>query len=501
MKSTAETSVLPEQRTDSRPAPDRTASAPRRGHHGLVPRGLGHVAESPMFEGRFGRMFRNLPPLVLSEAEIIALAERMVERSPGDPGLDNPDIPSGYTFLGQFIDHDITHDPTPLQVQRRDPDALTNFRSPFFDLDSVYGRGPADQPYLYDDEHPGRLLTTERDGLVDLQRNAQESAIIPEPRNDENVIITHLQLTLQHFHNTVLDKLPELREPGRDPAESDFETAQRMVRWHYQWVVIHDFLPRMVGTETFNDVLRSAPLTGRGRAVERTELRHYAWRNNPFMPVEFSVAAYRFAHSLVRSRYKLNTAVPDLPIFTAEPISESDPLTHLGGSRKLPRGWQIEWRRFFPLGDGSEPEPSRAIDPFLVPPLMELPEEAAEGIASLARRNLTRGVSLGLPSGQAVARAMGLEPLSDADLNLPKPGPAPLWYYILREAEATAQGRHLGPVGGRIVAEVFLGLLAADPASYLSNDPGWRPTLEGAKEGDFTMSDLIRFTGFGLGEE
>ncbi|QBI53916.1 peroxidase family protein [Streptomonospora litoralis] len=500
MKSTVETTEVPEQRTG--PATAQHRSAPRRGRgHGAGLRGLGHVPESPLYEGRFGRMFRRLPPLALGEDEITALAERMVERSPGDPGLDNPRIPSGYTFLGQFIDHDITHDPTPLQVGRRDPDALTNFRSPFFDLDSVYGRGPADQPYLYDDEKPGHFLVPERDGQYDLQRNAQGSAIIPDPRNDENLFVTHLQLTLQLFHNEVLDALPELPESARLGEEDDFAAAQGIVRRHYQWVVIHDFLRRIVGEETFRDVLRSAQPTARGRGVERPDLRYYRWRNNPFMPVEFSVAAYRFGHSLIRARYKLNTSVPQLPIFTADPVSESDPLSHLGGFRALPEGWQIEWRRFFPLGaDGGGPESARAIDPFLAPPLMELPEEAAEGVASLARRNLTRGVSLGLPSGQSVACAMGVEPLADADLGLPRPGPAPLWYYILREAEVVAEGRHLGPVGGRIVAEVFLGLLAADPASYLSRDPGWKPTLESAEDGDFTMSDLIRFTGFGLGE-
>ncbi|MUL40816.1 peroxidase [Streptomonospora sp. PA3] len=446
-------------------------------------------------------MFRRLPALVLSEAEIAELAQRMVERNPGDAGLDNPDIPAGYTYLGQFIDHDLTHDPTPLQLRRNDPDALTNFRSPFFDLDSVYGRGPGDQPYLYDDDNPGRFLVQRRDGLLDLQRNAQETAIVADPRNDENIFVSHLQLTLQLFHNTVMDRLPQLRESGSGPDEDDFTAAQRIVRWHYQWVVVHDFLRRIVGEQTFQDALRSTSPTGRGGPVERPDLRFYHWRNNPFMPVEFSAGAYRFGHSLVRGRYKLNTTVPPLPIFTPEPISESDPLSHFGGFRALPPNWQIEWRRFFPLdGNGSGPQLSRAIDPFLVPPLTELPEEAAPGVGALARRNLTRGVSLGLPSGQAVARAMGVEPLADSQLESPRRGAAPLWYYVLREAEVLGGGRHLGPVGGRIVAEVFLGLLAADPASYLSRDPGWRPTLEGSGDGEFTMSDLIRFTGFGLAE-
>ncbi|MDA0566341.1 heme peroxidase family protein [Streptomonospora sp. S1-112] len=477
------------------PQPDAPART-----HGFVQRGLARVPESPLFEGRFGRMFRRLRPLLLSRDEIADLAARMADQPPAEPELDNPGIPAGYTYLGQFIDHDLTFDPTPLQARQDDPDALTNFRTPRFDLDCLYGRGPADQPYLYDAERPGRFLIGRHDDQFDLPRNEQQTALIGDPRNDENIIVSQLQLTMLLFHNAVLDRAEELRAAEPAPEPDDFTLAQRIVRWHYQWVVVHDFLRRIVGEETLDAVLRREPRVPGGRPVEKAVPEFFRWRRAPFIPVEFSGAAYRFGHSLVRARYKFNTTVPALPIFTPEPIAQSDPLSHLGGFRILPPVWQIEWPRFFPLEEGREPVPARAVDTRIVPPLLELPPEAAAGVASLVERNLTRGVRLGLPSGQAVAGAMGLDPLSHADLGLPRRGGAPLWYYVLREAEVLAGGRHLGPVGGRIVAEVFVGLLAADPSSYLSTDPAWTPTLPSARPGEFTMSDLIRFTGFGLAE-
>lgn len=469
-------------------------AAPERSHGYLV-RGLGQLPTSHLAQGRFGRMFRRLPPLVPSAERIDQIAQRMVEASPTGTDGDNDKIPAGYTYLGQFLDHDLTFDPTPLGERQNDPDALTNFRTPRFDLDSVYGRGPADQPYLYEDPRAGRLLIGEHDNELDLPRNGRGTALIGDPRNDENVLVSQLHLTMLQFHNKVLDKVCDLPVDVRGD-ESRFAVAQRVVRWHYQWMLVHDFLRRVVGDKTLNAVLVREPLIPGGQPVEQVRLQFLHWSRQVFMPVEFSVAAYRFGHSMIRSGYALNSIVR-APIFTPDPASK-DPLAHLGGFRPLPPFWQIEWARFFPLAGQPAPQSSRKIDTALAPPLFEMPPEQAVGLRSLAARNLTRGARIGLPAGQDVARAMGVTPLTDAELALPTPGPAPLWYYILREAQERAGGRHLGPVGGRIVAEVFLGILREDPSSYLSNEPGWRPFLPSATPDTFTMPDLIAFTGFGL---
>ena len=479
--------------------PELLASAlPVRGHADPV-RGLQRVAESRLVQGRFGRMFRGLPPLQLSAAAVRALAGLMAEGDTVGGKNDNPDVPAGYTYLGQFLDHDLTFDPASSLERQNDPDALTNFRTPRFDLDSVYGRGPADQPYLYSDTRPDRFLVDRRDGLLDLPRNSQGRALIGDPRNDENVLVSQVHLTLLRFHNAVVKRLREFPAAAPRPGETSFAAAQRVVRWHYQWVLAHDFLRRVVGAETHGSVLVREPLVPGGTPVEQVRRRFYSWQSEPFIPVEFSVGAYRIGHSMVRAGYDLNTTVTGVPILPDGPIRTADPLSHLGGFRPLPAQWQVEWRRFFDVGRRAPGlQLSRILNTKIAPPLLELPPEVAAGISSLAERNLLRGVRLGLPSGQDVARAMGVAPLSDRQLLLPEPGAAPLWWYVLREAKVLGAGRHLGPVGGRIVAEVFLGVLEADPSSYLKAEPGWRPFLPAATKNDFTMGDLIAFADFGL---
>lgn len=476
-------------------------------NHAYVARGLGYVPESSLRTGLFGRMFRRLAPYIPDDTRIDAIAQLMSE--PHDAALDGK-IPAGYTYVGQFIDHDITFDPTSSLQRQNDPDALANFRTPRFDLDSVYGRGPKEQPYIYEKSmgtEPHHFVIGkakgEARGELDLPRDPRGIALIGDPRNDENVILGQLQVTFMLFHNKVCDWLTSDNSAEykhhRTAGEAVFDCAQRLVRWHYQWMVVHDFLKRIVDTTTYSDVLRHDHLIPQSDPVEQANLRFFSWRHQIFMPIEFAVAAYRFGHSMVRPAYTLNSTVSPLPIFT--PGAMTDPhnaLKHLGGFRRLPANWQIEWGRFFDLGNEEDVQHSRRIDRHLAPPLLDLPPELAGGeMTSLARRNLTRGARLGLPSGQQVALAMGVEPLDDEDLDLPGKGPSPLWYYVLREAELQEGGRTLGTVGSRIVAEVFLGMLSADPSSYLTNAPGWKPVIKGAKPGEFTMADLITFTGFG----
>lgn len=524
------------------PATPQSTTPTKKKFHGTALRGSESVASSFSTSGRFGRMFRNIPVFEHKADNLAALARTMIV--PADPKdtkpvpasappdeRENPLIPAGYTYLGQFIDHDITFDPVSSLQRQNDPDALHNFRTPRYDLDCLYGRGPADQPYLYRTgprpiPHP--VLGFDQRGVMflhgenrgdpddiaaapfigpDLPRNSEGRALIGDPRNDENIIVSQLHSTFLKFHNRMVESVFE--ECGMT-GDDLFKEAQRRVRWHYQWVVVHDFLPRIIDgdpgdgrTEVqgiVRDILRPDTYgVGGGRTgnLLKANLRFYHWRDQPFLPVEFSVAAFRFGHSMVRPSYFINDFVKQqsknarIPIFSAS----DDPLANLTGFRPLPDSWGLQWKYFFDLDPTFAPQHSYKIDTFLATPLGTLPGQP--DIANLAQRNLLRALRLGLPSGQNVARAMGIQPLSDADLGLGDrgapdfDGDAPLWFYVLREAESLAGSRHLGPVGGRIVAEVLIGLLSGDPLSWLNIEPDWEPHL--AQNGKFGMPELIRF--------
>jgi hypothetical protein len=514
--------------------------------HGIAPRGLATTPSSPTTRGRFGRMFRHVPVYAHDAQSLIDLGTAMVQDLEPE-GLDKPlgteddnentsmlggelRLPAGYTYFGQFVDHDITFDPVSSLTRQSDPDGLENFRTPRFDLDSLYGRGPSDEPFLYaeDNLHLALGKTVAQDpsfGGPDLQRTEAGRAIIGDPRNDENLIVSQLQVSFIKFHNRVVEQVAQ-DHPALGPTDQ-FKLAQKEVRWHYQWVVIHDYLRRLVGEEVVEDILCSeryrVPGGPKGHYASDRR-RFYQWRREPFMPVEFAAAAYRFGHSMVRPSYAINDAIPlpvidgaaRIPVFS----QTGGPLQHLNGFRTLPDFWGIQWKYFLPrigdaAGDNDEflPQPSYRLDTQLANPLGALPKSVAgpesllagqsETLAqSLAVRNLLRGQRLSLPCGQDVARAMGISPMSDedafGDLELPDgarrdlAGQMPLWYYVLREAEVYTRGAHLGPVGGRIVAEVLIGLLAGDPLSYLRVQPTWTPTLESRTPATFTLSDLIR---------
>jgi len=441
-------------------------------------------------------MFRHLPAFAPDDDVLRKLADSMgpFPQFPGTPaptvaaaaGLqpgENPDIPAGYTYVGQFVDHDITFDPTSVLQRRNDPDAVVNFRTPRFDLDSVYGSGPADQPFLYDQTDPCKLLVGRNRGRGqerdDLPRNPQGRALLGDPRNDVHVIVSQLTFAVLRFHNAIVDRLRD----QSFPEGGVFVEAQRLTRWHYQWMVVEDYLRRTVGTDALRRVLVIDPSGG----ARRAELSYFTWKREPFMPVEFSAAAFRFGHSQVRATYVLN---PDLdPKHIMLPTLNPDPMEHLGGFRPLPKGWKISWDLYFTIGESS-PQLSRRIDSKIVGPFGQLPPALDPERRPMALLDLLRGKALGLPSGEAVAAAMGT---SRSDLGLA--GPTPLWYYLLREAEIDSGGLRLGPTGATIVAEVLVGLLAADPSSYLRAAPDWTPELPSAVPGDFTIVDLLRFAG------
>jgi heme peroxidase len=461
-------------------------------HHGAPLRGETLAPSSPLFEGRFGRMFRTLDPFLPSDTSLRSLAGQMVEAGAGAPSGDNPDIPAGFTYLGQFIDHDITFDPASSLQRENDPQAVVNFRTPRYDLDSLYGRGPADDPFMYNQQvavprlRGIRFLIGANVGNGrDLPRNSQGRALIGDPRNDENLIVSQLHCAMLRFHNRVVAHLAETTQLG---GRNLFDRAQRLVRWHYQWVVVHDFLRRIAGRTLVNQLMPAGATAEEARA----NLEFYQWQKQPFIPVEFSVAVYRFGHSMVRFEYEFNDVVPITPIFS----DSRDPLANLNGFRPLPDSWGFLWDRFFQIGQ-RDPQEARKIDSRLARPLRTLPRSVVRTHRSLAERNLLRGKAFGLPSGQDVARRMNLTPLTDAQLGIVDvsaefTGKAPLWFYILKEAERGG-GRRLGPVGARIVAEVLIGLLAGDPQSFLSQEPGFRPQPPFTRRGRFGMAELIRF--------
>jgi len=516
-----ETPNSPENATDHQPP---GVPSPLDHHGGARPRGLDTVPHSSTDTGRYGRLFRTLPALNLTDEQYRAVAAQMEEATlaPGwgnAPGQgDNPTLPAGYTYLAQFVDHDITFDPVSVLGAANDPDALANFRTPRFDLDSLYGGGPKVSPWLYDQSDPDKLLVHTNPGTPgnetlatrDLPRNEQGRALVGDPRNDVHAIVAQLHLAFSLFHNAVVDKVradptlvggapatpaPDSPYNPANPAPSGptvtFAQICTLVRWHYQWLVLRDLLPRLVGADVANAVLVTDK---KGRL--KTDLKLYSVRRNAWMPVEFSGAAYRFGHSLVRDAYQLNATSGAIPVFSASPTP--GPVEDLRGFRPLVAALEVQWHRFFDAlpSSGPETQTSRLFDTHLAASLSHLPTGIDTERRPLALLNLFRGQALGLPSGEdvaiAVSSATGTPALS---VSTGLPHPSPLWFWLLKEAE-TGGGNQLGPVGGRIVAEVLVGLAAKDPSGFLRARPDWKPNLVGTDA--FTMADLLTIAGVQL---
>lgn len=437
---------------------------------------LSHVAG-----GKYGRMLPNLGALKIDERVLRELGRAGssldLPAGEGEDGAgDNPRIPAGFPILGQFIAHDITRDPSMLHHHATLKE-LRNFRTPRLDLEAVYGAGAIANPYFYDLHAPDKFLIGVNDAgrPDDLPRNAQGQALIADSRNDVHLIISQLHLAFLKFHNRIVDLLHEKGLRG----DAGLEEARRLATWHYQWIVVHEFLPLSVGEEMVQRILREGHLI-------------YAFQGQPFIPVEFADAAYRFGHPQIRGTYQLNDRAGGLAIFP-----------DLAGTRPVPAAHVVDWAWFFTIPHGRSPQASKRIGARLVHPLIDLPESVVGETErpeerSLAYRDLERGVDCDLPSGEAVARVIGHEPLPKEAVGLRTlgwEGETPLWYYVLKEAEIEGAGERLGEVGGRIVAEVLLALLEGDRHSYRNVNPHWRPTLPGMRDGDFTMADLLVFAG------
>lgn len=458
--------------------------------------------------GRFLPAHGGPPP---TEADLEALAEQMNEAFE-TPARDST-VPAGFVFFGQFVDHDITFDTsTRLSDLAIDPDTITNVRTPALDLDSVYADGPEGSPEIYD-EHRGHGYLLVGPGGKDLARNHVERALIGDPRNDENTIVSQLHLAFLHYHNAILRMIKNTpvdalwgRDPGIEPNDDagDFEFARRMARWHYQWVIVHDWLPRIIEPTTLQAAHAIAgvpqpggvPATPAGFGAAEAFFSQFQSLNccgqtvcRPLIPVEFSAAAFRFAHSQIRSRYTLNADRQAVPLFVPSPAG-------LASFGPVPEQDLIDWAHFFDLDPTIDPQKARMIDTWLSAQVFQLPFAPDE--PNLAFRNLRRGSRVfAIPPGGQVAATLGVAALSSmgpaAVAKLTDIGMAandtPLWFYVLGEAEA--HGGQLGPVGGLLVAVTLLRLLQCDEDSYV-HSPGWQPVLVPSDPGTFTMADLVR---------
>jgi hypothetical protein len=458
----------------------------------------------------FGRLFPDLPPFASQSPNV---EEALLEL--GKPGglLDakdplsagpvllitdlslsannqnNPTQTAGTTFFGQFVDHDMMFDVGSRLGQPTEPEEAVNARTAPLDLDTVYGEGRAASPQLYEPNDPARLKVGFGGLFEDLPRAADGSAIVGDRRNDENLMIAGLHAAFLKFHNRAVDVL---RRDGVPEAEV-FARARRLTTWHYQWLVLHELLPALVGQALVDDILAG------GRRYYRPQT------GQAVIPVEFQAAAFRFGHSQIRPSYRANLAGDNgQPFFGMifEPAGDgqADPVDLRGGAR-APRRF-IGWQTFFDFGDG-QVRPNKRTDTRLSTPLFNLPLGAIpsqDGPTALPQRTLLRHLTWKLPSGQAIARAMGEPVLTAAELSELKSlgrgfeRSTPLWYYILKEAELREQGLRLGPVGGRIVAEVLIGLLESDSNSFLAAQPDWRPTLQNPGS-SFRTTDFLRFAG------
>ncbi len=438
-------------------------------------------------------------------------------------------IPAGFTYLGQFIDHDLTFDKTTVMLgDSVSPAQLLQGRSPALDLDSLYGAGPGDPEsakFYSDDRHlkmgktmaaggfPGKAGFDLPRGLGNTQAKKRK-AIIPDPRNDENLAVAQTHLAMIRFHNRIVDTLP-----ASVPAAQRFAKAREIAVKHYQWMIRTDYLTRICAKPVVNDVFNNGRKAFEVGATP-TDV--------PTMPIEFSIAAFRLGHSMVRATYNWNKAFDFQSGILEWLFIFSGGGGDLGGRPRLSADWTGDFRRLYDFADANRPNLTVAanrfnramrIDTTLVDPLRTLPPETFGGNPNmpfddkrknLAFRNLMRARMVKLATGQQMAtflknKGVTLNKLTKAQIRDGQGGAdlslltqtqreaflrdTPLWFYVLREAELGG-GRMRG-VGARIVAETFHRAMEGSEHSIV-RDPTWRPSL-GPDNQTFRMVDLLLF--------
>jgi hypothetical protein len=424
--------------------------------------------DAPLGGGRYGLLFEDLPALEVDDDALHALGRPGGPCDLGDAVAEDSHVAAVWPFFGQFLAHDITADRSPL-AHRAAVDQLRNARAPRVNLEGMYGQGPVGAPFLYSKDDPAKLLLSPTGS--DVPRNQEGIALIGDPRNDVQLFTSQMLVAFIALHNRLVDRL---REDGMSEL-SLFEEARRAATWHYQHVIVREFLPGLIGADLVDALLADGP------SLYRVN------EDDPSIPFEFADAAYRYGHAQIRDRYMINDGFGPCPIFP-----------DLMGFGAVPPEHAIDWTLQIDVAGFPPAQRAKRIDARLPAALIALPTEvsgAAPGddYASLANRDLQRGSAVGLASGEAVARRLDVTPVTADQLGLDASGwtaETPLWLYILKEAEVLHDGDRLGPVGGRIVGEVLIGIIDADPESFRSVDPDWSPTLP-ARGGAFGLADVL----------
>jgi Animal haem peroxidase len=468
----------------------------------------------------YTRMFSGAKPGQYSEADLIALADLMVDdddpskpamvKGPHGPEAATPpsrSLISGLLYLAQLVDHDVSLDRTRLcDAVKVTPENRVNWRSPFLDLDSVYGGGPEVSPWLYylpikNLTGPALLPGQERFLIgttapsqlpCDLPRTTAGRPVIAEPRNEENLILAQLHVLMLRFHNRVVAALEDKEIDDGGLTGSYFSKAQQLVTWHYQYIVIHELLDVLLDRTILNDALANcAPLSS--------------------IPIEFALAGFRVGHSMIRNGYKMNAAHANAPLTQLLNLNSMGvpPLT------RLPDEWIIDWRRFFGgfampaemlnRSHGLDTLVAKALHHLGFPTSLEDTPNSATTF-SLPAITLLRGSRSGLPSGQAMATEFGEALLTDDEMEVQQAIPimdalkrfgflndTPLWFYILQESCVRTKKCGVGPTGSRLIANTLVGLLKADRDSILNAGKAWQPpTWKSRGITVKTMADLLR---------
>ncbi|UAA38953.1 peroxidase [Paraneptunicella aestuarii] len=484
-------------------------------YHGLAPfKGLELLQSFNDSEpGRFARLLPELPPLYVNPLTLHKIGEANgVMEDRGLPNLSKT-VELGLIFFGQFIDHDITLDDSSSLSSNNVPSKVDNVRTPTLDLDSVYGEGPEASPYLYKDglylltgaDYAGNFTDEQwlRLAAKDLPRNPLGTAIIGDPRNDENRVISQMQLGFLRFHNAVVDSLKD--RPGAPTGSKLFEDARRVATWHYQWVVLNHFLRTICGDWIVDDILAN----GRKIYVPEYEADGDV---EPFIPIEFATAAYRFGHSMIVEKFRVQQGEDQFPLFGDRYGNGFTPLPNLRAV--------VDWETLLDSGNGDF-ERAGQLDTKLASTLLNLPFLPAELPAferSLATRNLLRAQSFLIPSGEQVANLMiqygakeitseMIEHVSEAAKRLGDLDKGtPLWLYLLQEGQTIGRmnndgkferGEGLGPVGARFVAETIIGLMELDDRSFLGTNRNWSPMDSHDKLGPNGVTNLYDLLTFG----